>query len=78
MLEYNSRITQLKQICSEHGVPEEVLSTSFKDQQSNIDLIQQMANGLNQPFIYYKQNSNLDRTFVKCNLKNKQLTKTEQ
>lgn len=57
---------------------ENVLDVSKRDNLSNCELIREMVYGLNQPFLYYKQNSSLNRTYVKCKLQKKKVYPTQQ
>ena len=76
---YEERLAQLRGLCEEYGLKEEiVLSHDNRDYLSDIQLIHEMAYGLNEPFLLYKSNSNLKRTYIKCKLMKRHMNKTER
>ena len=62
---------KLKRLCMDHGIDPQVLSARNRKNLSQKQLINELTHGLNQPFMYYKKNGKLERTYIKFNLKQK-------
>ena len=45
---------------------------------SDHQLVKQFAAGIDKPFLAYKENASINRALLKCNMKEKALTKAEQ
>ena len=64
--DYRNKICELRELCQEYKVPEELLSPDNRENLTSKQLINEMVYGMNNPYLHYKENSNLNRTYVKC------------
>lgn len=69
------RLLELSDICEQYGMEDFVKE---KMTLSDGQLVRQFAAGISQPFLAYKENASINRALLKCNLKEKALTKAEQ
>lgn len=69
------RLLELSDICEQYGMEDFVKE---KMTMSDHQLVKQFASGIDKPFLAYKQNASIDRALLKCNLKERTLTKAEQ
>lgn len=69
------RLMELSDICEQYGLEDYVKE---KMTMTDHQLVKQFAAGIDKPFLAYKENASINRALLKCNLKEKTLTKAEQ
>ena len=71
----NERLVELSDLCKQYGIPDFAESGV---RLSDRVLLDQFVNGIGGSFLAYKRGANIERTFVRCNFKERGKTKAEQ